>query len=210
VALGLLAAWHRGRPLDWTAIGIAVGLESIPGFWLAMILVAVGGVQLGWFPTFGARDVFTELSGHAYLLDVARHLVLPAMALTLVTLPATVLTTRATLVGELGADYVRAARARGLPESRVLWRHAAANARLPVAAAFFVNLGQVIAGATVVETVFSYPGVGRLLYEAVLARDYAVLEGGFLLVTVSVVLANVVMDLLAPALDPRARPAGGS
>jgi peptide/nickel transport system permease protein len=107
------------------------------------------------------------------------------------------------MVSVLGEDYVRVARAKGLTEPQVLFRHAVRNALLPVATVFLLNVGQLVAGATVVETVFSYPGLGRLLYDAVLARDYPLLQGGFLAITVSMLVASFTVDLVYPLLDPR-------
>lgn len=203
IGLGALAGWRRGQRTDVGTLALFIFLEALPGFWLGMILVAVLAVQLGLFPTFGARDVFARLEGGAYWADVGRHLVLPAATLTLITISATFLTMRYSMLSVLGEEYITVARAKGLGETQVLFRHAVRNALLPVATVFLLNLGQAVAGATVIETVFSYPGVGRTMYEAVLARDYPLLQGGFLLITLSVIAANLLADLLYPLLDPR-------
>jgi peptide/nickel transport system permease protein len=203
VALGALAAWRRGRRSDLGLLGIFIFLESLPGFWLGMILVAVFAVQLSLFPTFGARDVFARLQGADYALDVAHHLVLPGATLVLITVSGTFLTMRYSMLSVLGEEYITVARAKGLADRQVLFRHAVRNALLPVATVFLLNLGQAVAGATVIETVFSYPGIGRTMYEAVLARDYPLLQGGFLLITLSVLVFNVLADLIYPLLDPR-------
>jgi peptide/nickel transport system permease protein len=203
ILFGALAGWRRGRRSDLGALGVFIFLESLPGFWLAMILVAVFAVQLRIFPTFGARDLYSGLEGFAYWADVGRHLVLPVTTLTLITVSATFLTMRASMLSVLGEDYITVARGKGLAERQVLFRHAVRNALLPVATVFLLNLGQTVAGATVIETVFSYPGVGRLMYEAVLARDYPMLQGGFLVITLSIVVANMLADLAYPLLDPR-------
>lgn len=203
ILFGALAGWRRGRRSDLGALGVFIFLESLPGFWLAMILVAVFAVQLRIFPTFGARDLYSGLEGFAYWADVGRHLVLPVTTLTLITVSATFLTMRASMLSVLGEDYITVARGKGLAEPQVLFRHAVRNALLPVATVFLLNLGQTVAGATVIETVFSYPGVGRLMYEAVLARDYPMLQGGFLVITLSIVVANMLADLAYPLLDPR-------
>jgi peptide/nickel transport system permease protein len=178
-------------------------LQSLPSFWVGMILVAVFAVQLELFPTFGSRDVFSRLEGLDYMVDVAHHLVLPATTLVLFTVSETFLTMRYSMLTVLGEDFVTVARAKGLAQHQVLFRHAVRNAILPVATVFMLRLGEAFAGATVIETVFSYPGVGRLIYDAVLARDYPLLQGAFLLITLSVVAANLVADLLYPILDPR-------
>jgi peptide/nickel transport system permease protein len=131
--------------------------------------------------------------------------VLPATTLTLATLSGTFLVMRYAMLDVLGQDYVRTARSKGVHERRVLLKHAVRNALLPVSTVVFLNLGYLIGGATVIETVFSYPGVGTLLYQAVLNRDYPVLQGAFLMLTVSVILANIVSDAVYPLLDPRVR-----
>lgn len=203
VVFGAIAGWRRGRRADLGALGLFVFLESVPGFWLAMILVAVFGVQLGLLPTFGARDVVARLEGTAYWLNVGKHLILPATTLVLITVSATFLTMRYSMLSVLGEEYITVARAKGLSDRQVLFRHAVRNALLPVATVFLLNLGYAVAGATVIETVFSYPGVGRLMYEAALARDYPMLQGGFLIITLSVIVANLLADLVYPLLDPR-------
>lgn len=203
VTFGAFAAWRRGRHLDIGSLGLFIFLESVPAFWLGMILVAVFGVQLGWFPTFGARDVYARLQGLDYWRDVAYRLVLPATTLVLVTVSANFLTMRYSMLAVLGEEYVTVARAKGLADTQVLFRHAVRNALLPVVTVFLLNLGYAVAGATVIETVFSYPGVGRLMYESALARDYPMLQGGFLIITLSVIVANLAADLLYPLLDPR-------
>lgn len=203
VACGALAAWRRGGRTDIGALLLFIFLDSLPSFWLGMILIADFGVRLGLFPTFGARDVGPGSAGVSYWVDVAHHLVLPVTTLTLVSVSATFLTMRYSLLTVLGEEYVTVASAKGLAGHQVLLRHALRNALLPVATVFLLNLGQAVAGATVVETVFSYPGVGRLMYEAGLSRDYPLLQGGFLLITLCILAANVVADLLYPLLDPR-------
>jgi peptide/nickel transport system permease protein len=131
--------------------------------------------------------------------------VLPATTLTLASLSGTFLVMRYAMLDVLGQDYVRTARSKGVHERTVLLKHAMRNALLPVSTVVFLNLGYLIGGATVIETVFSYPGVGTLLYQAVLNRDYPVLQGAFLMLTVSVILANMLSDAVYPLLDPRVR-----
>lgn len=203
VIAGAIVGWRRGGALDVGALGLFLVLESMPAFWLAMLAIAIFAVQIPLFPTFGARDVAARLDGIAYWLDVAHHLVLPVTVLTLVSVSAVFLTMRANMTNVLGEEYIQVARAKGLAGRQVLFRHALPNAILPVATITMLNLGQLVAGATVIETVFSYPGLGRMMYEAATTRDYPLLQGGFLLLTVSVVLANLASDLIYPLLDPR-------
>ena len=204
-ALGAVAAWRRGTPLDLSTLGVAMLFESMPSFWLGMIFIAVFAAGLGWFPIFGASTAGASLAGWPLLVDRARHLVLPLATLTLITIPGTFLVMRYSMLSVLGEQYIATARAKGVAEHLVLRRHAVRNALLPVATVAMLNLGFVASGATVIETVFSYPGLGRLLYEGVLNRDYPVLQGAFLIVTVSVIAANILADLIYPFIDPRVR-----
>ncbi|MCS7198498.1 MAG: ABC transporter permease [Candidatus Bipolaricaulota bacterium] len=205
VTMGALAAWRHGSAFDALVLSLFVLLDSMPSFWVGMIFIAVFAAHLGWFPIFGAQTPWAALTGWEYLLDILKHLVLPVLTLTLTTISGTFLVTRSAMLGVLGEDYIRTARSKGLSEFRVLYRHALRNGMLPVVTVFMINLGFLVSGATVVETVFSYPGLGRLLYEAVLQRDYPLMQGAFLLITVSVLIANLCADLLYSRVDPRVR-----
>jgi peptide/nickel transport system permease protein len=202
---GTWAAWRRGGSTDVGLLFTAMALEAMPSFWLGMILIAVFGAHLRWFPIFGARTPGVPLEGTALLVDVARHLALPLVTLILVTAPGTFLVMRYAMLQVSGEPYIATARAKGVGERSVLFRHAMRNALLPVCTVFMLNLGFVASGATVIETVFSYPGVGRLMYEAVLNRDYPVIQAAFFVVTLSVMAANALADLLYPLIDPRVR-----
>jgi len=205
VVWGTLAAWRRGRPLDLVSLAGAMLFESTPSFWLGMIFIAVFAAGARWFPVFGAMTPGAGLRGVAHGLDVAWHLVLPMATLTLITVPTIFLIMRASLLGVLGEPFITSARAKGVAERRIMFHHALRNALLPVSTVFMLSLGYIVSGATVIETVFSYPGLGRLLFEAVLARDYPVLQGAFFIVTVSVIVANIAADLVYPLIDPRVR-----
>lgn len=205
VAWGVLAAWRRGSPVDLGSLGVAMFFESTPSFWLGMIFIAVFAAGLGWFPIFGAQTIGVPLSGAAWMADRLRHLALPLATLTLITIPGMFMIMRYAMLSVLGEQYVTTARSKGVAEHRVIYAHAMRNALLPVVTVFMLNLGTIVSGATVIETVFSYPGVGRLLFEAVLARDYPVIQATFFIVTVSVVGMNIVADLLYPLIDPRVR-----
>ena len=205
VAWGLLAAWRRGGPVDFGSLALAMFFESMPSFWLGMIFIAVFAAGLGWFPIFGAQTIGVPLSGVAWMVDRLRHLALPLTTLTLITIPGMFMIMRYAMLTVLGEQYVTTARSKGVTERRVMYGHAMRNALLPVATVFMLNLGTLVSGATVIETVYSYPGVGRLLFEAVLARDYPVIQATFFIVTVSVIGMNIVADLLYPVIDPRVR-----
>jgi len=205
VALGAFAAWRRGRRSD---LGILTGfifLESMPAFWVGMLLIAIFSVNLRVLPIFGMETPYVRYEGLRRVADIGQHLVLPLATLTIVSISAMFLTARYSMLGVLGEEYITVARAKGLRETWVLFRHALRNALLPVATLFMLRVGFVISGAVVVETVFNWPGVGRMLFDAVLARDYPLLQAGFILTTFAVVAANALVDVVYPFLDPRVR-----
>ncbi|MGH9151493.1 MAG: ABC transporter permease, partial [Acidimicrobiales bacterium] len=205
VLLGAFAARRRGRRADVVAVGVLVALDSMPGFWIGLVLVAVFAVHLGWLPSFGAVPLDAAGSGLGALTEVAQRMVLPGATLVLATVGTTFLLARGAMVTALDAPYVSLAEASGLPPRRIVYRHALRNALLPVATHVAVTVGVLLSGAVVVETVFAYPGLGRVTFEAVQSRDYALLQGAFLLVTVAVVAANALADAVYPLLDPRVR-----
>ena len=206
VGLGAWAAWHRGRRRDAGAVAAVLVLDSMPGFWIGMILIAVFAVGLGWFPSYGAVAIDAE--GAAWLADAVHRTVLPATTLALATFGGFFLLTRAAMVTVLDEPFVRMARAKGVPERRIALHHALRAALLPVWTNLTLVLGTLLSGAVVVETVFAYPGLGRLIFDAVTARDHPLLQGAFLLVTLGIVAANALADLTYPLLDPRVRAAG--
>ena len=201
--LGFRSAWRRGTTRDAGVLAGVMLIDSMPVFFVGMLLMLAFSVHLGWFPIFGALPT-VEATGLQLVGEVGRRLVLPLVTLTLAHLGPVYLVARSALVSELQEDYVLMAEAKGLPMWRVR-RHAQRNALLPLSTVTLIGLGALVGGAAVVETVFSYPGLGRLIYEAVLARDYPVLQGTFLLLAIGVVAANFVNDLLYPLLDPRVR-----
>lgn len=205
---GAVAAWRRGGGRDVGLVTGVLALDAMPGFWIGMLLISVFAVELGLLPSFGAVPLRAS-SRLEWVLEVARRLVLPVSTLVLATLGGTFLLARAAMLSTLDEGYVRMARAKGAPERRVLVRHALRTALLPIYTNVALSLGALLSGAVVVETVFAYPGVGRLLFEGVLARDYPLLQGAFVLVTLGVVAANIVADLTYPLLDPRVRRSGG-
>jgi peptide/nickel transport system permease protein len=201
IPLGVLAAAHQGRMLDRIVQVIGVTGQSIFVPSLGVLLLFVFGLILGWLPIGGAYD--TGVYGGEWYLSVARHLVLPALSLVLIQLGSYVLTIRSTLIEALGQDYVVLAEANGVPYRRVLWKHALRNALLPATTLLGLQLGFLVGGAVLTETVFAYPGVGRGIYEAVTQLDFPVLQGAFLLLAVTVVVANTVTDIVYGVLDPR-------
>jgi peptide/nickel transport system permease protein len=202
LGLGLLAAWWRHGGRGKALLVLFVVLESVPPFWIGLLLVATAGASAG-LPTFGATTPGGPAAGMPWAIDVARHLLLPAVTLALSAVSSAALVVRGTLLDLIGEPFVTAARARGASTWRALTRHVLRAGLPPLTTALALNLGLTVAGATVVETVFSYPGLGRLAYEAVLSRDYPVLQGAVLLLTATVVAANALADWLLARLDPR-------
>lgn len=207
IVLGAASAWRRGRPADVGMLSGMIALESLPSFWLGMLLVAIFSVQLGWLPSFGAVTPARELEGFDAFIDVVRHAVLPVVTLSVLSVPGVYLTMRYSTLSVLGEDFIRTARAKGATERRVLFGHVARNALAPVVTVLALRLGYAFGGTVVIETVFSYPGLGRLVFESVSGRDYPVMQATFLIFTVAVLLANLLADLVYPVLDPRTRTA---
>lgn len=203
VPLGALAAWRRKRRTDVALTGSALLLTSIPAFWLGLVFVALLAAGLGWFPVIASLPL--EASGPAAAVELAHRLALPVLTLTLGVAGWMLLTSRAAVEGTLGEAYLRLAQANGIPDGAILRRHALRNALLPVVTNAGLTLGTLIGGVVVIETVFSVPGIGSLMYTSVLARDYPTLQGAFLITVAAVVGANLLADLAYPLLDPRVR-----
>jgi len=205
IVLGTLAARRPFGRLDLTVGAASLVAYAAPSFWLAQVAVLGLSFYAGVFPIQGMTDARTVTTGFARALDIAHHLVLPALVLALQELALIVRLTRAGLLEASGRDYLRTARAKGLGETRVMTRHALPNALLPVVTIVGGRLGFLFSGVVVVEIVFGWPGLGRVLLSATLARDYPILLGILMLVAFSVVLANLLMDLVYARLDPRIR-----
>jgi peptide/nickel transport system permease protein len=207
--VGIRGAWRRGSLFDRVSLGASLALYAMPEFWLGILLLILFGVGVGgfpgMFPTGGMSSPNTDLTSVAGVLDVARHLVLPCLTLTLAYIAEYALVMRSSLLDELGEEYLTTARAKGLRDALVLRRHAVPNALLPTTTLIFLNLGFVVSGAITIETVYSWPGLGLLSYEALRTPDYPLLQGVFLLFSAAVILANVLADLLYAYLDPRVR-----
>jgi len=203
--LGTLCAQHAETPLDHLiSAGSLIGY-SMPAFWLGQVLLIVFAGGLGLFPVQGMTTARVSYSGPRYVLDVLWHLVLPAMTLGLLQLALVTRLTRTGLLEVLSEDYVRTARAKGLTPRAVLYEHALRNALLPVVTVVGGHVGTLLAGAVLTEIIFAWPGLGRLLYDATLSRDYPLLMALLLVVSASVIVVNLLTDLAYTALDPRVR-----
>jgi peptide/nickel transport system permease protein len=205
IILGAISAWWRAGPLDITLLWGMIALNSLPSFWLGMLLISVVSVRWGLLPSYGAVTPASGYQGWEKVVDIAEHAVLPVFALAVVSIPNVYITMRYSMLSVLGEDFIRTARAKGLRDSAVLFRHVLRNALAPVVTILALRLGFAFGGTVVVETVFSYPGLGRLIYESVGGRDYPVMQAAFLLFTVAVLLSNLLADLLYPLLDPRTK-----
>jgi peptide/nickel transport system permease protein len=205
VSLGALVGWRRGTWLDNLVPSTTV-LAAVPYFWLALLLVLLLSSALGWFPLLGGYDVVLSPGWNAEFLSSAiYHGTLPALTIVISSVGGWLLGMRNMMVSSMSEDYVLTARAKGLRGSRVMARYAARNAVLPSVAGFAISLGFVVAGSIVTEQVFSYPGIGGRLLQAVQNNDYALMQGIFLVITIAVLGANLVVDLMYALIDPRTR-----
>lgn len=203
VLLGVTAARHVNRPVD-TVISVGALLAyATPIFWIGLMMILLFSVQLGWLPSSGMRTIGIELSGFEYAVDVARHLILPATALSLFFMALYTRLMRASMLEVYALDYVTTARAKGLTERRIAFKHVLRNALLPMVTMLGLQIGSMLGGSVLVETVFGWPGLGRLAFEAVFQRDNNLLLGILLLSSVLVVIVNVIIDLAYARLDPR-------
>ena len=200
---GVAATWRRGRLSDRSLMTGMTVAQAIPEYALAAILLIAFAVVLPIFPLAGARTAFAEHGRVAGALDVAVHLVLPAGALTLSLLGTKFLLVRNTMISALGADYMVLARAKGLPDRLLKYRHAGRNALLPFLTVVGIQAGYAVGGAVFVESVFAYPGMGTLILQAVEARDYPVLEATFLVFAFVVLAVNLALELVYARIDPR-------
>jgi len=206
--LGVVAGWRRSSWLD-SLVPATTVLAAVPYFWLALLLIAVFGSALGWFPLLGGYDVTLNPGWDGpFLRSVLYYGMLPAATIVISSAGGWLLGTRNMMVSVAAEDYVLTARAKGLRNSRIMIRYAARNAVLPTVAGFAISLGFVVAGSIVTEQVFAYPGIGSKLLQAVQGNDYALMQGIFLIITVTVLAANLLVDLLYGLVDPRIRASG--
>ena len=206
ILLGALSAWKRGTKTDIGLLLSVFSFGSWPPFFLAMLLIILFSVKLAAFPIGGAQSPTGSHAGGLKLaIEVTYHLFLPSLALVLTHLPGVYFLTRNSMLGVLGEDYIRTARAKGVRERDILLKHALPNALLPIVTMIAMRFGFMIMGTMFVEVIFAYPGMGTLIYQACTTRDYPMLQGAFLLIMVFVMLYNLAADLLYARLDPRVR-----
>jgi peptide/nickel transport system permease protein len=205
VLLGVACGRRPGSVTDVVLMVLGLVGYSLPVFWLGQLLLMALSLKLGWFPTQGMQRIAFGLSPAERALDVLHHLALPALTLATRYLALNVRLMRTSLVEVNGMDYLTTARAKGLHERVVIYKHALRNALLPVVTMMGLNVGHLVAGAVLTETVFAWPGLGRLIFDAILHRDYPVMLGGLLVVSVCVVVGNLLADLAYAVIDPRIR-----
>ena len=204
-SLGAIIGWRRGSKAD-VIVPISTFFSTVPYFWMGLIAIAVFSSTLGWFPASHAYSKgMTPEWSWAFIGDVIQHGTLPALTIVVASLGGWVLGMRNMMITVLDEDYITVAQAKGMPNSRVLWRYAARNAVLPQIQSFALSIGFIVGGTIVMEMVFSYPGVGKLLLDATNGKDYALMQGVFLVITLSVLVANILADIAYAFLDPRTR-----
>jgi peptide/nickel transport system permease protein len=204
--LGAYLSWKRNSPTDTSGIILGLMFRSAPMFWTGMIAILIFGVMLGWLPTSGMRTLPYQASNFfdkIFTLDFLYHLFLPALIIALFYLGSPLLIMRNTMLEVYGEDFIEMARAKGLPERQILYNHAARNALLPVVTQLAVTIGLAAGGQVVVEVVFSWPGLGREILQAVQTSDFPLAQATFLLMAVLVIFMNFLADILYTMLDPR-------
>jgi peptide/nickel transport system permease protein len=206
VVAGVLAAAKRGTRTDASTVVTSLFFWSLPTFWTGLVLIFIFGVWLHWLPISGSSTPGAHFKSPLdAVIDSLRHLILPTITLILVDIGQFVLITRSSLIDVMTEDFMLTAKAKGLSSRTILWKHAVRNAMLPVITASALYVALVIGGAIQVETVFSWPGMGSLIYDAVLRRDYPLIEASFLIFAVTVIAVNFLSDLLYMWVDPRVR-----
>lgn len=203
VALGMLAASRPGSWIDQCTSVLSLISYSMPMFWAGLMFIVVFSITLGWFPTSGMEEVGAFLEGWPRVLDIAKHLVMPALTLSLFYLALFVRLMRAAMLEQSGMDYVITARAKGLTERAILVRHVARNALLPIITMVGIQMGNLVGGSVIVETVFGWPGLGQLAFDSLFARDLNLLMGIFVCSAVMVVAVSILVDIAYTFVDPR-------
>ncbi len=197
VPAGIVSAVYRGRPVDYVATVLSIGAVAIPNFWLGIMAILLFGVTLGWLPTQGYVSLFEDPA------EAIRYMIMPAFALGITSCALIMRQSRSAMLEVLAQDYVRTARAKGMPQRSVIGVHALRNALLPVVTVFGLQTGRIFAGAVVIETLFGIPGMGNFMVQAIFQRDFMVVQGAVLVMAMAVLIANLLTDIAYAWLDPR-------
>jgi peptide/nickel transport system permease protein len=207
IIFGIFAAWRRERTLDTYILPVLSVMGAFPYFWVALVCLYFFGMNLGWFPLSHAYDITIKVdwTSPEFLGSIVQHAIMPIFTIVITSIGGWMLGMRNNMIGVLSQDYITMAEAKGLSERRVMFNYAARNAILPSLTGFAMSLGFILGGSLLVEVVFSYPGMGFLLLSAVNQRDYPLMQGIFLMITMAVLIANFTIDVIYVLLDPRAR-----
>lgn len=204
IVLGSLSAWNRDNGIDRVLYFFMICFSEIPAFLIGLLLLFIGAAWLEWFPLSGGMSNFIVFSSPFYkVMDLIHHAILPVITLVLARLGSFYMIARSSMLTVLSKDYMRTAQGKGLSKTRIIFAHALKNASIPVITRVFLNLGTIFGGAILVENVFNYPGVGQLMRESVMMRDYILIQGIFLFFAIAVLFMNFIADLLCRKLDPR-------
>jgi peptide/nickel transport system permease protein len=206
IAIGMIIAWRRGSALELGTIVVTLFFYSMPIFWFALLSQWIFYTQLNWLPIGqmgGFDDMGNPYTGFAYIKDMVWHLILPLTTLTILGLAGDILLMRTSMLEVLGEDFVTTARAKGLKERTIMYKHAARNAMLPVVTSLAMAISGVISGGVLTETIFSWPGMGSLLIKATLTTDFPVVQGAFYILAILTIVGNMAADILYAYLDPR-------
>ena len=204
-AIGLVCARHEGKALDNIMSSVSYLFDSMPPFWLGLIMILFFASTLHWLPTSGMVNLRSPATGWGHVVDVMTHLTLPCATMTLIQIPQYLRITRSSVVQAMQEDYMTTFRAAGMSEGRIFRRYVLKNAILPTLTVFGISLAYVVSGAALVEIVFAWPGMGRLMLNAINRRDYPVLMGIYLMISVAVAVMTMLVDLIYAWLDPRIR-----
>ena len=204
-AAGIAAARKEGSVIDAVYSGGAYFLNAMPGFWLALMLIIVLAVKLGWFPSSGMEDVRAKYTGFRHVLDVAQHMFLPMLTLVLIDIPYYFRIAKSSVIQVNNEDYIMTYRAAGMSEKKIFRKYVLKNAILPVVTIFGITLAYLIAGVALIEIVFAWPGTGRVMLTAISQRDYPVLMGIYLIMSITVCVTMIIIDIIYAVLDPRIR-----
>lgn len=205
LTVGVICARKRASKLDTGLLSGSLVLYSMPTFWFAMVLIFLFSVTLRIFPTGGITTAGTNYQGLDYVMDYLRHMILPMLCMGLLMIGCYAITMRSTMINILTEDYIETARAKGFSSRYILMKHAIPNAMLPMATIIALNIAVILGGAIQLETLFSWQGLGQLMYDALNRRDYPMLQGCFFISTAAVILVNVIMDILYGFIDPRVK-----
>ncbi|MFQ6123778.1 MAG: ABC transporter permease [Candidatus Heimdallarchaeota archaeon] len=203
--LGLMAAWKRGSKFDYAVSISSLVVYSLPVFFVGLLVILFFGIHLHWIPITGTHTPFIKQTRIEFILDYLHHLLAPMFVITLFFIPNYFIITRNNTLDIFSEDFMQTAEAKGLSDRQIVFKHAGKNSFLPTLSLIAIQMNYVVAGAMLTETVFSWPGIGRMTYEAILAPDYPLLEGMFLIIAAVVITSNFIADILYAVLDPRIR-----